>query len=103
MTTLSEWKKGEKSGNDDNVHQVGDGLHGEVWSAQREYERSGENKDSERVIALPFSAHRRKWLLRIGWTLLDAKCALLTHQFAKYTSVSDRFSLKFRFGVNLES
>ena len=104
LTTLSEWKEGEKAGETimSIVNQVGDGLHREVWSPLREPERSSEDKNPKRVIAIPLQTRCRKWILRIQWTLLnwhDAQLAFLTHQFAKYTSVSDRF----RFGVNLES
>ena len=42
LTTLSEWKEGEKAGETimSIVNQVGDGLHREVWSPLREPERS---------------------------------------------------------------
>ena len=103
LTTLSEWKEKGKSGETimSIFNQVGDGLHWEVWSPQREYERSREDKDPERVVAIPLSTCCRKWILRIRWTLLKACCSTypLDSSFAKYTSVSDSFS----FWVNLES
>ena len=67
-------KKREKAGKTimSIFNQVGDGLHREVWSTQREYERSREGKDPERVVAIPLSTRCRKWILRIRWTLLEA-------------------------------